>query len=205
MGDNKKIMDVYKSRNILLEILKRRNYETENYDEFSINEIHTLYNNKQLDMLFENTNNKVYVKYFVDKMIRPNNIYEIIEDLFNYEQILIDKDELIIVIKDEPNETLEKLQNTIYQQDNIYINIINIDRLQFNPLKHILVPFHRILSQEEKEEIIKKYNIVNDNIPTISRFDPISQVIGIRPGQYCEITRPSKTSITSKFYRICSN
>lgn len=205
MGDNKKIMDVYKSRNILLEILKTRNYDTENYDEFSINEIHTLYNNKQLDMLFKNTNNKVYVKYFVDKMIRPNNIYEIIEDLFNYEQILIDKDELIIVIKDEPNETLEKLQNTIYQQDNIYINIINIDRLQFNALKHTLVPFHRILSQEEKEEIIKKYNIVNDNIPTISRFDPISQVIGIRPGQYCEITRPSKTSITSKFYRICSN
>ena len=41
-------------------------------------------------------------------------------------------------------------------------------------------------------------------IPGISRFSPVSQVLGIRPGQLCEIVRPSKTSITSKFYRICS-
>ena len=50
-----------------------------------------------------------------------------------------------------------------------------------------------------------KYNITSDDmIPGISRFSPVAQVLGIRPGQLCEIVRPSKTSITSNFYRICS-
>ena len=68
-----------------------------------------------------------------------------------------------------------------------------------------MVPNHRILNDEEKEDIIKKYNIIDDNIPEISRYDPVAQVIGLRPMQYCEILRSSKTSITSLFYRICSN
>ena len=50
-----------------------------------------------------------------------------------------------------------------------------------------------------KEEIfndnIPDDNIQDDNIPNISRFDPVAQVIGIRPGEYCEIIRPSKTGI----------
>ena len=71
--------------------------------------------------------------------------------------------------------------------------------------KHTMVPKHRILNEEEKQKIIAKYNILDDNIPPISRFDPVAQVIGLRPRQYCEIVRPSKTSITSLFYRICSN
>jgi len=100
---------------------------------------------------------------------------------------------------------LQKLQSVIYEEEEIFINIININRLQFNILNHTMVPKHRILNEEEKQKIIAKYNILDDNIPPISRFDPVAQVIGLRPRQYCEIVRPSKTSITSLFYRICSN
>jgi DNA-directed RNA polymerase subunit H (RpoH/RPB5) len=39
--------------------------------------------------------------------------------------------------------------------------------------------------------------------PDISRFDPVAQIIGIRPGQVCEIIRPSKTAISAYYYRIC--
>ena len=138
-------------------------------------------------------------------MLRPNNIHDIIEDIYNIEQLLTKNDELIIIIKEEPNDTLLKLQSVIYEEEKIFINIININRLQFNILKHIMVPKHRILNNEEKEQIILKYNILDDNIPPISRFDPVAQVIGLRPTQYCEIERPSKTSIKSMFYRICSN
>ena len=41
-------------------------------------------------------------------------------------------------------------------------------------------------------------------MPQISRYDPVAQAIGLRPGQICKITRPSKTAITSNYYRICS-
>ena len=61
------------------------------------------------------------------------------------------------------------------------------------------------MADAETDEIKKKYNIIDDqNFPGISRFDPVSQVMGIRPNQLFEIERASKTAITTKFYRICS-
>jgi DNA-directed RNA polymerase subunit H (RpoH/RPB5) len=60
------------------------------------------------------------------------------------------------------------------------------------------------LSEEEVEEVKIKYNINKlSQLPEISRFDPVAQVIGIRPGQVCEIIRSSKTAVNSKYYRVC--
>ena len=53
MSNNKKIIDIYKSRNNLLEILETRGFDISDYDGFSLNEIHTLVTNQQLDMIFE--------------------------------------------------------------------------------------------------------------------------------------------------------
>ena len=67
-----------------------------------------------------------------------------------------------------------------------------------------MVPQHRLLTNDEVNVIKLKYNIVdNTQFPDISRFDPVAQIIGIRPGQVCEIIRPSKTAINSFYYRIC--
>ena len=86
----------------------------------------------------------------------------------------------------------------------IFVIIINLKRLQFNILKHDLVPPHRILTSDEKIAIKNKYNINTDEeFPVLNRFDPVAQVIGIRPGQVCEIIRPSKTAIEAPYYRMC--
>jgi len=208
MAENKNNLAVYKSRKVILDILEERGFNSDEYKGFSINEIYTLYSNDLLDLLLINkeNNKKVYVKYYnLDKTIRPTNVHDIIEDLFTIEQILTPNDDLIIIIKDEPNDTLQKLQRSIYEHDKIFVTIINIERLQFNILKHVLVPKHRVMTEEETEKVKQQYNIINtNNFPTISRFDPVSQVLGIRPGKVFEIIRSSKTAITSKYYRICS-
>ena len=54
MSENKKIISVHKSRNILLNILNGRGFITKDYDGFSINEIHSMFTNKQLDLLLHN-------------------------------------------------------------------------------------------------------------------------------------------------------
>ena len=207
MSDHKKILEIYKSRNNLLDMLESLDYNVNDYKGFSISELDTIFTNKQLDMLLTNISNnkKIYIKYYIDKSLRPQNLHEMIEDLFTIEEILEKQDTLMVVIKDEPNETIQKLLSEIFINDSHFVTVINIHRLQFNILNHSMVPKHKILREEEKDLVIKKFNIVDDNIPEISRFDPVAQVIGIRPGEYCEITRPSKTSITSQFYRICSN
>ena len=39
--------------------------------------------------------------------------------------------------------------------------------------------------------------------PEIDRFDIVATLIVLRPGQICEIERSSKTSISTKYYRLC--
>lgn len=208
MSHSTHIVKIFKSRNNLLDLLKEQGYNTSDYDSFSINEVNTMYQSKQMDMIVSNetTGKKTYIKYHISKNLRHTNIYEYIDDLYNLEEILTKKDDLIIIIKDEPNEPLIKILKNIWEQDEIFIIVFNIDRLQFNILEHNLVPKHRPLTEIEAIEIKNKYNIIsNDQIPDISRFSPVAQAIGLRPNQICEIIRPSKTSIFSKFYRICSS
>jgi DNA-directed RNA polymerase subunit H (RpoH/RPB5) len=136
--------------------------------------------------------------------LRPQNVQEMIDDLFNLEEILTKEDTLMIVTKDDLNETLTNLLKHIWEQDGILIVVQSIKRLQFNILNNVLVPPHRVLTNDEVAAVKTKYNIMDDfQFPDISRFDPIAQVIGIRPGQVCEIIRPSKTAINSLYYRIC--
>lgn len=203
---NSTIISIYNSRKHLLEILEERGFSVANYSNFSITDVGILTENNQLDMLLENStiNKKIYVKYYVTKLIKPQNIYDIVEDLFHLESILEKKDDLMIVIKDEPNDTLLENIKDIWTSDKIYISLVNIKRLQFNILKHTLVPKHTILTDDEKELFMKKYNILdNSQIPDISYFSPVSIVIGLRPNDVVKIERASRTSITSDFYRIC--
>lgn len=202
---NSAIISIFNSRKYLLEILKTRGFDTSNYDSINISEVGILSEENQLDMMVKNeTNKKIYVKYYVEKTIKPNNIYAIIEDLFHLENILSKNDDLIIIIKDEPNDTLIETVKDIWTQEKIYLSLINIKRLQFNILNHELVPKHSILTKEQEEEFKKKYNILNNkNIPDISYFSPVSIVMGIRPNDIVKIERKSRTAVKTIYYRVC--
>ena len=205
-NSNSFIISIYNSRKNLLEILQERGFNIENHANFGITEIGILMENNQLDMLLENesTKKKIYVKYYVTKLIKPQNIYDIVEDLFHIEQVLEKKDDLMVIIKDEPNDTMLENIKDIWVSENIYISLVSIKRLQFNILKHTLVPKHTILTATEKEEFMKKYNILDKSqIPDISYFSPVSIVLGIRPQDVVKIERNSRTSINADFYRIC--
>ena len=201
---------IYKSRKIILEILESQGFDINDYKDFDIHEVHSMINSKQLDLLLNNptTDKKNYIKYHLGKTLRPNNIQEYIEDLYHLEKILTTKDDVIIITKEEPNETLIRYLVDIWENEQIFVRIIALKRLQFNILKHTLVPPHEIMTDEKEiEEFIKKYNIdkkkLSKSLPDISRFSPVALVLGIRPYQICKISRDSKTAINSNFYRIC--
>jgi len=206
------ISAIYKSRNILLELLKSQGYNVVDNSDFSVNEVNSMFTNKQLDMILEKTSesestkrkNKIYIRYYLAKALRPQNFQEMIDDLFYVEEVLTKEDILYIVVNEEPNDTLVKLLKQIWEQDGIFIVVQPLKRLQFNILKHELVPPHRVLSAAEKNAIKQRYNIMEESqFPEISRFDPVAQAIGLRPGEVCEILRPSKTAISAPYYRLC--
>ena len=205
-SSNSTIISIFKSRKYLLEILNYRGFDTSSYDNISISEIGILSEQNQLDMLITKpeSGKKIYVKFYVEKTIKSQNIYSMIEDLFHLENILTKEDDLIIIIKDEPNDTLIKTIKDIWTQENIYLSLINIKRLQFNILNHSLVPKHTVLTKDEEAEFKKKYNILdNKNIPDISYFSPVSIVLGIRPHDIVKIERKSRTAVKSNYYRVC--
>lgn len=206
------ISTVYTSRNTILDLMGKQGYNIEDYANFSVSEVNSMKQNNQLDMLLEKKEenpvtkrkNKIYIRYYLGKTIRPANLQEMIDDLFNLEEILKKDDTLFIIIKDEINETLTNELKHIWESDGIFIVVENIKRLQFNILTHELVPEHTIVPESEVVNIMKKYNITDKiQFPDISRFDPVSRAIGLRPGQLCHIVRPSKTAIKADYYRIC--
>lgn len=207
MADSGDTTSLFKSRVNLLNLLNEQGYDVNDYTEFSPNEVHIMNANKQLDMLLTKDNkSKAYIKYHLAKTLRRENINNYVDDLFNLEEVLNKQNDcLIIVIRQELNDPLMNILNDIWNQEGIFITVFNIDRLQFNILEHDYVPKHTILNEDEVNQIKKEYNIVDTNdLPQISRYDPVALAIGMRPDDICKIVRPSKTSITTNYYRKCS-
>jgi len=206
-SNNNRILSIFKSRNTILELLDDQNYNIKEYEGFSINEIDAMVSNNQLDMLITNEKNqkKAYIKYYLNaKQIRPVVLDEIIEDLFVIENVLTKNDTLIIITEDEPNDTIITKLRYLFDNEGYFIIIHNIKRLQFNILKHNLVPFGYILEENEIEELKKKYNIKHlKQLPEMSRFDPQALAMGVRPGQVCSFNRQSVTAMFSQYYRLC--
>ena len=202
------ISHLFNSRNVILDLANRRGFNVEEYNNFTVNDILVMHTNKQLDMLLTNndTGKKIFYKYHLTTKIRPAQVQDYIEDLFQLDDppILTKTDDLVIIGKDEPNVVLKNLLNLEYEQNEYYVNIYNFHNYRANILENDLVPNHRILNDEEKETIAKQYNIMKDeNWPEISRFDPPAIAIGLRPGEVTEITRNSPTALEIKYWRLC--
>tara|TARA_B100000902_G_C27315099_1_gene920771 strand:- start:3388 stop:4014 length:627 start_codon:yes stop_codon:yes gene_type:complete len=207
MAQSGYVVQISKSRDNVLTQLEKRGYDVESYKGASVAQVHVMLQNSQLDMLVENkeTGRKAYVKYHLGKSLRSNNIMDMIDDLYTLDSVLTKNDDLIVIAKDNANDSMEKALREIWSKMRYLITVIGLRQLQFNILEHTLVPSHRVLSESEADAIRKRYNIIEDSqFPDISRFSPVSLAIGIRPGEMCEILRPSRTAITAPFYRICS-
>lgn len=201
-----RVLSLFRSRLNLLEQLEHLEYDVTDYSGFSINEIDAMSTHNQLDMLVTNKNGrKAFVKYYLDaKQIRVPILSGLIEDLYTIDNVLSKEDTLIVVTEDEPNDSIISHLKYIYEQDGVFVVIHNIKRLQFNLLKHRLVPPCVVLKESEVKEVFKKYNISSvKQLPEISRFDPQALVNCIRPGQVCMFRRSSQTAMEYDYYRLC--
>lgn len=197
------IETIYNARNHLLAILKTRGFDVSEYDGYNIGHVGSMAENDQLDLLLTSAaGNKIFVKYNLDS--KPN-LAIMVEEFFNEgaQTILRPQDDLLVIIKDEVNDTLMELMEHIWDTQGVYVSVINIQRLQFNVLKHFDVPEFVLLGEAEREQLLAKYSLTPKQLPEIRRFDPVAVALGLRPGSVCHIKRGSKAALSANNYRVC--
>ena len=219
--------NIYKSRSVILEMLKTRNCDVSNYEGQTKDELNILYQqhgskgNSELDTLdvkrkgLENTekNDKdielqdynIMVKYLTNSKVRNQNIINCIDEIYEKE-IVSENDVLVIITKDKVTYqgVLEEYINRLFYRDGKFVQILWLNHLLFNITQHHLVPLYRIMLEKEKQMLIKKLYIEDEtDLPRILITDPVAKFYGVRIGQVCEIISNNNTNGKNKFYRLC--
>jgi len=73
---------------------------------------------------------------------------------------------------------------------------------KLNVLDHVMVPDHKIMSDEEVSELLSRYNITTDHLPKIYNDDPAVKTIGAEVDNVIKVIRASHTAGRAEAYRL---
>tara|TARA_B100000683_G_C12317522_1_gene485065 strand:+ start:140 stop:814 length:675 start_codon:yes stop_codon:yes gene_type:complete len=102
---------------------------------------------------------------------------------------------VLIVIDNKVNKFLKDFKRISN------IEIFNYSEFFLNVTDHQLVPKHTILTQSEKEEVLKQYNCSIEQIPKLWKTDRIARHYNMQPGSICKIERISEVTGKAITYR----
>jgi DNA-directed RNA polymerase I, II, and III subunit RPABC1 len=113
---------------------------------------------------------------------------------------------LIIVLATSPSDNILEIVRTHNSNPKHQLmQIFNIRYLQFDISTHRKVPHHRIMDDEEIQQLQKRMNITDlkKQMPWIDSQDAMAKWLGARTGDIIEISRLSESAGNSKYYRYC--
>jgi DNA-directed RNA polymerase subunit H (RpoH/RPB5) len=107
---------------------------------------------------------------------------------------------LVVVSLMPPSENVLR---SIKSQAADRLQFFHIRQLQFDITTHRMAVPHRILKEDERTALFKRYNVVKpeDQLPWIDSQDPPVKWIGAVPGDILEVLRHSDVAGSLPYYR----
>ena len=196
----------YRSRVTLMELLESRGFETAPFSRFSPKETKAMSTNfSSADFVAphkEDPERKCLVIYS-DTKFKGNTPKIAAEKITDP---IIDKLEVIVMIRDPVSETYATTALNEWLKHHVKLSIFSIYGLANNPTKHVLVPPHEIVPEEQHAPLLEKLMINSKfNLPIIRfHIDMQARWLGLVPGDIVKITRPSPSAGVYEVYRVCT-
>ncbi|MEI6292162.1 MAG: DNA-directed RNA polymerase subunit H [Methanomicrobiales archaeon] len=73
---------------------------------------------------------------------------------------------------------------------------------KLNVLEHVMVPDHKIMSEEEVSTLFSTYKITSEHLPKIYHDEPAVKIIGAKVGDVVRTIRTSHTAGRAESYRL---
>lgn len=179
--------DEIKVRKVVLTILKIRKYKIFSEEEFMLLD-------EYLTHKLDDETSKIYIYFPKTPKIGVNVVKQYIKEMKENDvkkSIIIIKDTITAFAKQIFLETPELIIEH-FKEEELYVDI----------LKHVHVPEHVLLSDEEKKSVLKIYNCKEHQLQQIKASDAVSRRFGARKGQVFKIVRNSETGGNYINYRI---
>lgn len=205
---------VVNSRNIILTMLNKRNFNINSHNKFSEDDIKLLYKTNSLNFsVFHNDDPslKINIIYLLDKAPKNPNKQKF-TDIMQQSFSTIDptKTELMFILPDKDNDNvLQDIANknydiTLNAETGIeYAQVFWIKNLCFDITEHVHVPLHKKLSDDETKLFLEQNNINKNKLPIIKRNDPVAKFYGVKKNDVVKITRNSINAPDYINYRLC--
>ncbi len=188
---------LFKVRNTVLEMIEDRGIRIPIIDKnLTFEQFNVQYSANNIDIYIndEENNKKVYVHFYnSDKSFGKKTLSDLMANII--EKYQDDNILVILILKDKENNMVTKeLQKPNYRNVEIFLQ----QSLIFNITKHILVPEHKLLTEEEE----KNFKFNKKELPTILKTDPVAKYYGMKTGQICQIKRTSTVAGFTYYYRV---
>ena len=179
---------------------------TLNHNKIKNHKLHVIYYNFQKQgntkMMKTTIINRIDELYKNDIFQTTDNIILIINESIK-DTIKIINEELNLHLKEINND---KIKNDLGYNEKHFgnVSIFDIKTLQYNILNHQIVPKHTIIRDDKDiQKILEMSNCNLDQLPVISKNDPVAKLKLGTNGDIFKIIRKSKTCGEDIYYRVC--